>query len=151
MSINGVPIKLIAPDERGNLTQTETPVFATVRRCPALLGALKAINRASIAEAVATKRARAEAAGVDEADGFDQLDAAAAAAGEAADALADATAAVFAAIRAFVVCGFTGAGYTEEQAQRYADLVPADRLNELRQACQLGCGPLDFSKPPKGG
>lgn len=149
--INGVPVKLACPDERGNMTQVETPVFATLRRCPALLGALKAISRASITEAVAAKRARADALAVDRAEAMDDLDAAANAAGEAADALADATAGVFAAIRAFVVCGFTGAGYTEEQAQRYADLVPADRLNELRQACQLGCGPLDFTKPPKGG
>lgn len=149
--INGVPVKLVSPDERGNMTQVETPVFATVRRCPALLGALKAISRASITEAVAAKRARADALAVEKAEGGPELDDAANAAGEAADALADATAGVFAAIRAFVVCGFTGAGYTEEQAQRYADLVPADRLNELRQACQLGCGPLDFTKPPKGG
>ena len=146
--INGIPVKLIVPDEHGNPTQVETPVFATVRRCPAILGALKAISRATIAEVVAAKRARAAGLAVDDAE-CAEVEAAATVANSAADALADATAAVFAAVRGFVVCGFTGAGYSDEQAQRFADLVPAERIGELRQACQLGCGPLDFTKPQK--
>jgi hypothetical protein len=143
---NGIPIILPSLTEPG---QIERPVFATVRRCPELLAKLKAIQRATIAEVVAAKKAAIAAAAVDTATPED-LDTVAKNAADVSDALTDASSEVFAAIRAFVLCGFTGAGYSPEQAEKYADMVPADRLGELRYACQLGCGLLDFTKPQTG-
>lgn len=148
--INGIPVTLKAPDEQGNFTQIEKPVFATVRKCPELLGLLKAIGRSSIAEALAAKQAAAAAGALEKAENG-ELEKAAEAAGIASDKLTDATAGVFRAIREFVMAGFTGAGYTTDQAERYAALIPAERLGELRAACQLGCGPLDFTRPLAGG
>ena len=58
----------------------------------------------------------------------------------------DASASVFNAINDFIVAGFTGAGYTQEQAERYAANVPADRISELKALCMLGSGTADFTK-----
>jgi hypothetical protein len=146
MAINGIPVTIKTTDDKGAFTQVERPVFATVRRCPELLGKIKAIGRATIAEAKAARKASACATRMVECKP-EEIDALAQEADAASDELSDRTAAVFAAVRDFVVTGFTGAGYTPDQAENYANMIPQEMIGELRSACQLGCGPLDFTKP----
>ena len=142
--INGIPIKLASPDENGAFTNIETPVFATVRKCPKLLGLLKAVDQADLAETAAGRRVQLATEAMVDAD-ESTLEAITERASAAASAALEASLALCTAIRDFVHAGFVGAGYTPADADRYADLIGADRLAELRAATLLGAGRLDFS------
>ena len=144
--INGIVITLKAPDADGAMTQVERPVFATARRHPELLAKLKAIARADIAETAAARRHALANDALVAAATSDDVDACQKAAEATADAVQAASEAVFAAVRAFVLEGFMGAGYTSDAAERYADLVPAERIAELKARCMLGGGIVDFTK-----
>jgi len=150
MSYRGIPIKVLAPDDKGDLTQPETAVFATLYRCPALAELLTAVVKASVAEDVAGRRAVLSSRAVLAADTEQALCAASAAAETAAIAAEEATRVYAGSIRAFLLAGFIGAGYTEEAAERYAELTGAQRLGELKAACLVGVGRLDFTKAPQG-
>ena len=145
MAANGIPVKLLTADTDGKLTQIETPVFASARKCPALLGKIKAIAAADLAETAAGKRMKAANDRLLERPEA-ETDKSRADANECADKLADANAAIFNAIHDFIVAGFTGAGYTQEQAEKYASFVDAGHLAELKAVCLLGTGRLDFTK-----
>lgn len=148
--VNGIPVKIVTPDKDGEYTQFETVCFATLRKCPELAGKLKDIIRADKAETVAVRRAQLAERAIllceDDAK-LAELEAASVAATEASEA---ATQAVFDAMREFVTAGLVGAGYTEKQADRYADFLPFDRLAELKAAAMIGSGRLDFSGAPTG-
>ncbi len=144
--VNGIPVKVATQDKDGEYTQVETVCFATVRKCPELAGALKAIIRADKAETVATRRAQLAERAILECEKDDELaslEEAAVAAVETAEA---ATQAMFDAVREFVLVGLRGAGYKENQAERYADYLPFDRLAELKAASMIGSGRLDFTR-----
>lgn len=148
MAVNGIPVKLTTPDKDGNLTQIETVCFATVRKCPALAGALKDVIRADKAETAAVRRAQLAERAIMLCEDAAQIASLETDAIKAAEAAEDASQALFDAIRAFVVQGLAGAGYTTEQADRYADLIPRERLPELKAAAMIGAGRLDFTLAP---
>ena len=145
MSYVGIPIKLNLPDEKGEMTVIETAVFATVRRCPELAGLLKDIARADVHEDASLMRVHQARQLLMKATTEEETATAEAAAVKAVENNEDATKVLSDAVRAFLVKGFTGAGYTEEQAQRYADILPPDRLRELKSSALVGSGRLDFT------
>jgi hypothetical protein len=140
--INGIPVHLKGADESGAHV-LEKAVFATARKCPELSGLIKAIARADVAETAAARRADAANSRLRDCTP-DEIDQAEAEAAAAFDRLQDASQAVFDAIRAFVVRGFTAAGYDQANAERYADLVEPGRLGELKAKCLMGAGMVDF-------
>jgi len=150
MSYRGIPIKVLAPDDKGELTQPETAVFATVRRCPKLAEAVKAVARASVAEEAAGRLAMLASRAIIEAETPAAVTEASSRAEAAAVAAEEATQTYAEAVRAFLLTGFVGAGYTEDAAERYAELVGAQRLGELKAAALVGVGRLDFTRAPAG-
>jgi hypothetical protein len=146
--VNGIPVKLTTPDKDGNLTQIETVCFATVRKCPKLSGAVKDIIRADKAETGAVRRAQLAEQALSTCEDADALDELQKKSTDTAEAANDATQAVMDSIRAFVLTSLIGAGYKAEQAERYADLIPMERLPELKAAAMIGSGRLDFTTAP---
>jgi hypothetical protein len=144
ITVNGIPVKFAIYDEKGDATGIETPVFATVRKCPALRGSIKGVHLARIrlhrAEIEADRALVAMSQAVD-------MDAAEQSAAAAEDRRQDATAAMLAAMRDFAVAGFKGAGYVKADAERYADMIGPDQFATLHQAAMTGCGVADFTKP----
>jgi len=137
--INGIPVSL-----KGENGAIEKPVFATARKCPALLGKLKDITKADTAETVAARRARDAEARIGSCTA-EELDAVAVEAEGKALAAQAASVAVMDAVHEFLLAGFAGAGYTPEQAEYYTSLIGPERLQELKAKCLLGSGVVDFS------
>jgi hypothetical protein len=148
--VNGIPVKVATQDADGEYTQVETVCFATIRKCPELAGALKAIIRADKAETVAARRAQLAERAILECEKDAELEALEEAAVKAVEAAEAATQAMFDSVRGFVLAGLKGAGYTETQAERYADYLPFDRLAELKAAAMIGSGRLDFTQARAG-
>jgi hypothetical protein len=149
MSYHGIPIRLIPTDPETHEPQSnfETAVFATIHRTPELAACLKAFNRFDVAEDAARAKAILARRALLAAETPEAIDAAEALAQAATEASETATAALAESVRAFLVCGFKGAGYDDLAAERYADMVPMERLRELKAAALVGSGRLDFTKP----
>jgi len=148
MSYIGIPVRL-RPTDPETLEESagfETAVFATTRRCPELLKCLKAFNKLDVHEDATRAKAVLARRKLLEAETPEEIDAAEAEAVKTTDAAEDASAKLCGAVRDFLVTGFRAAGYTEEQADRYAAMVPVERLRELKQAALVGSGRLDFTK-----
>ena len=147
MAYNGIPVIIVTPDDKGNYTVKETAVFATARKHPDLKGKLKAVVKADVAEDVATAKAVATRQALIDATA-ENIDELAKAAEKAAIKIEDATEAYAAAVHDFIFTGFKGAGYTPEEAERYAMYIDPERLDELKSKCLIGSGRLDFTKAP---
>ena len=148
MSYIGIPVRL-RPTDPETLEESagfETAVFATVRRCPALLKCFKAFNKLDVKEDSARVRTILARRKLLDAETPEDIEAAEADAITTADAHEDANAKVADTVYEFLVTGFKAAGYTEEQADRYASMVPVERIRELKQAALVGSGRLDFTK-----
>lgn len=150
MAFQGIPIKVATFDPAtGEPTGNyETAVFATLRRIPALGALLKAVVRAGSAETRAGQLALVAQRKLLAAETAEAVEAAAAPAAQAAEDAESATQELGAAIHEFIVAGFVGAGYTADEAERYAAMIGTERLPELKNACLVGAGRLDFSKAP---
>lgn len=147
--MQGIPVKIATYDEQGEPTGNyEVAVFATLRRCPKLAGLLKAIQRADVAEDAATVRASVARRKLMAAETPEDIDAAETAAMAAMETLCAAQQALADAVHAFLVAGFVGAGYTDEEAERYTAMLPRERYRELNDACLIGAGRLDFTNAP---
>lgn len=143
--IHGFPVVLDSDIEGG----VETAYFPSGRRCPALFGKLKAIYAANSHLAKAAKRAGLAAQRLAEADEA-ATDAAAEAHSAAEQAVIDAHENLASALHDFTITGFLGAGYTQNEAARLAQMVPDHRLCELVEAAKMGASRLDFSQAGKG-
>lgn len=152
MGYQGIPIRVATFDpQTGEPTGNyETAVFATLRRCPELGALLKAVVRAGIAEDASSRLAVLAQRALLTAETVDAVREAQAQAETAAEASEAATQALGEAVYAFVVAGFVGAGYGREAAERYAAMIGPERLPELKGACLVGAGRLDFTKAPTG-
>lgn len=141
----GIPIRLATYDEKGTAVNYEVATFATARQCPRLLELLRAVTSAGVYEDAAASLAGLARRRIFEADSAEAIDAARADALKEAANVETATAAYADAVRAFILAGFTEDGYTEEQAERYANMAGTARLAELKAACLVGLGRLDFT------
>ena len=148
MAYIGIPIKVQTQDAEGNWTQYEQAVFGTAVRHPRLGPLLRALARASVEEDAAGRLAILASQRLLDAGTPEAVAAAAEEAGARAEAAEQATQAYAAAVRAFVVAGFECAGYDNQAAERYADFLGSTRLGELKAACLIGGGRLDFTKAP---
>ncbi len=150
MSFRGIPIKVATFDpETGEPTGNfETAGFATLRRCPALGGLLKLVVAAGAAEDRAGRLAVLAHRALFAAETPEAVESAAAVYGKAAEESELATQALGGAVHDFVVAGFVGAGYSPDEAERYASQVGTERMQELKGACLVGSGRLDFTKAP---
>jgi hypothetical protein len=150
MSYIGIPIKIATfnPETGEPTGNFETAVFATLRRCPSLGGLLKDVARAGINEDAAGRIAVLAQRAMLTAETAEDVAKAQEDAAAIAEAAEQATQTLAAAVHAFVVAGFVGAGYTPEQAQRYAEQIGTDRLPQLKTACLVGSGRLDFTQAP---
>lgn len=150
MSFQGIPIRLVPtnPETHEPESNFETAVFATVRRCPKLLQLLQDFARADVAEDGARTKAVLARRKLLDAETPEAVDAAQADAQAQTMAAEEAGATLCNVIHDFLVTGFKGAGYADDQAERYADMVPSDRLRELKAAALVGTGRLDFTKAP---
>jgi len=147
----GIPIKLLTYDEKGEPTGNfETAVFATARKCSALLKCFRDMAKAEVADSKATRKAVFAAKKLNAAETEEEIDTAAELADKAATTSEQTQQALMDAIFSFVTTGFKGAGYTAEEAERYAELVEPKRLMELKAASQYGSTrQLDFTKEPE--
>ncbi len=127
-------------------TQLLHAQFATIRTNPEMDALMRACARADVAENAALKRMELALRKMEEAKDEEALAAAEAAIQEASDKRQDASLALVAAVREFVVRGFILGGSSEESAELFADIVPPERLPELKAACLFGAGALDFTK-----
>lgn len=150
MAYVGIPIKVQTQDAEGNWTQYEQAVFGTAIRHPRLGELLRALARASVDEDAAGRLSILAQRKLLEAGTTAEVASLADEARAAAEAAETATQAYAAAVRAFIVAGFECAGYDREGAERYADLLGSTRLGELKAACLIGGGKLDFTKAPGG-
>lgn len=137
--INGIPIEI----KVGN--DIESPVFATARKCPGLLGKMKAINKADAVESGAARQHELAAQALDQATA-EELKKAETALQKASDNALDASAAVMTAVHDFIVAGFLGAGYKAEDAERYTELLDMERVQEIKAKCLYGAGRVGFPK-----
>lgn len=151
MSYHGIPIRLVPtdPETHEPLGNFETAVFATIRRCPALDHHLTEFNRLDIAEDAARAKAILARRELINAETTEAVDAAEAKAQEATANLHKISMALADTIHEFLLCGFKGAGYNDEQAERYAAMVEPDRLQHMKSAAALGSGRLDFTTAPQ--
>jgi hypothetical protein len=152
-----------------------TVVFASTRKCPALLGILKSIRSAqkkydrlvldrgiwrsriqslANADTSVTKDATgADIVGGDpyaNEESFAALQASVAAAATQFEAISDATDDVNTELcdltYQFFLAGFKGAGYNEDLAEKYAAACDPADLPALRDRTMTGCGVVDFTK-----
>jgi hypothetical protein len=142
----GIPIRIPTYDDKGDAVGYELAVFATVIRNPSLSEYLKQISKKDAEEDAAIVKASISRRKLMSAETEAEVDSCTEAVISALDKATSATMALNEAIRAFVVKGFTLAGYTEEQAQRYTDMIGYDRIRELKSASMVGSGRLDFTK-----
>ncbi len=145
MSYIGIPITINTPDEKGDYVNVERAVFATIRKCTELSSLLKEINTCDIKEDASAIRVQSARKKLIEATTEEEIQIAEDLAIKAVEHSEDCTQRLASAVRNFIVKGFMGAGYTEPEAQRYADLMPPERLRELKASCLVGSGRLDFT------
>ena len=150
MSYHGIPIRLVPdnPETHEPESNFETVVFSTVRRTPELQAHLNEATRLDIAEDGARARVILARRALLDAETPEEIDAAEATTQTAAGKLNEITADLAGTVHSFLLCGFKGAGYDDEAAERYAAMVPPERVNELKVAALLGSGRLDFTKAP---
>lgn len=146
MNYVGIPITILVPDDKGELTQKETAVFATIRRCPELQGILKEISKLEVQEASATVRINLVSKKLVEAQTDEDVTKAEESILKAVSDSEDISEKLANKIREFLVKGFIGAGYTEAEANRYADIIPPEKIGEIKGYAMIGSGRLDFTK-----
>jgi len=142
--INGIPVKVLTENDKGDLAEIETAVFATVRKCPKLKGLMKAFAKAQIAVARAEIEAQRAQSAMLEAENLDE---AAAEAEKLSEKVVDASEQLCKAMVDFVVAGFVGAGIPKEEAERLASYIDVEQFEVLQQKCLTGAGVADFSRP----
>jgi len=152
MSYHGIPIRLVPdnPETHEPESTYETVVFATLRRCPKLTKLLKTYNTKDVADDAARMKAILAKRAILQAETPEAVDAAAKVAEAASAAAEQATADLANVVHEFLLAGFVGAGYTDDQAERYASMVPPQRLAEIKAAALVGSGRLDFTKALPG-
>jgi hypothetical protein len=141
--INGLPIKLIRESEAGN--ELETAYFASFRKYPELSKLCKAMVMAESTVRRSEKLVQLATRSLENASDVDEAEKAADALDVASDSYYDAQDALMAAADAFLVAGFVGAGYDQENAARLAAAVPQSRLPEVVARARIGSGVMDFS------
>lgn len=142
----GIPVKVFIQEDNGECKNWEILVFATIRRCPALGGLLKKISKLDVKEDACAMRSSLARKKLIEATTEEEIAVAEELAVKAVEESEQATADLAASVREFVVQGFIGAGYTEEAANRNADIIPTEKIRELKAAALVGSGKLDFTK-----
>jgi hypothetical protein len=116
MNCNGIPIKLRTDVEGG----VETAYFATLRRSPGMATAYRAVLAAKKAVTVAGRRVDLAERDMVKAEDLPAVTAAGDALEAAENAVIDASVEFGAALKAFAVAGFAGAGYPPAEAERLA-------------------------------
>lgn len=141
--INGIPCQIKTEDEKGNFTKVETFVFASFRKAPKLVGIIKKLTKTETDAARLARLIDLAAADLASAP-IDKVDAAAENLGKLKDeayALDDKMNNIF---HDFVITGLTEAGYTPQDAERYASYIDMERIPELISKARMGAGRMDF-------
>ncbi|MCP4645854.1 MAG: hypothetical protein GY851_35750 [bacterium] len=124
----------------------ENVYVATVRRCPALLGILKKLNKAQTQQATAARRSELLSQKIAEAS-LEELDALEKAIDKAADVQAALGTSMYAALEEFFVVALMGSGlYKKAEAERFASFIPMIEFGKIQDAILTGQGALDFSR-----
>lgn len=138
----GIKITLRDPNDVTNLIHAE---FATARSHPELLGLLRNIASADVANSIAERKHEIAQDALYAATTPENADEAGKNLSAAMNAVTDASQALFDALLAFVVAGYTLAGAPTELAETLTDSTPLEQLPELKAKCLLGSGTVDFT------
>lgn len=161
MAMHGFTIKVVDKDGKN-----QTLLFSSARKTPDILGILKKINTKQrefdrLVMSRGLLRTRVQSLSTGDSIDFDgdvfaddeafkklneNVNAAILALEENDDKIEAVNGELCDLMYEFFARGFTGAGYTPEQAEENASLIDPNEFPMLRDRCMTGCGAVDFTK-----
>lgn len=145
--MTGIAIKLNKHTEAG--PDIETVYFATMRKAPQLRELLRGMMKAESALAATGRFHSLAVNAMSGAATIEDISTTQQSLEEALLALDDAAQLLIDARQAFLVAGFTAAGYDIQSADRLACEIPSDRMSDIIAATRIGSGMMDFSYASK--